>query len=271
MLFKNIKPITNSQRNLKLLDKSNLSKVKPLKSKTLGLSFSGGRNNLGRITSFRKGGGHKRRYRKIDFIRKKLNGIVLSVEHDPNRSSFIASVYDFQKKEAFYILAPQGLSVGDLIKSGHSAKIKIAHSLPLSEIPVGSFVHNVCLETGKGGQLARAAGNFGQLIQKDFRFGRIRLRSGEQRKVSLSCWATFGILSNQYLKLVSLGKAGRSRWLKRRPSVRGVAMNPIDHPHVCGEGKTSGGRPSVTPWGKPARGRQTSNSKSKNILVSRKA
>jgi large subunit ribosomal protein L2 len=270
MLLKKIKPTTPSRRHLKLLDKSVLSKNKPLKSQTVGLPVSGGRNNLGRITSFRKGGGHKKLYRKINFVRKDLNGIVLSLEYDPNRTSFIASVYDLKKKQAFYILAPQGLEKGDIIQSGPQAAIKIGHSLPLASIPVGSFIHNVSLSKGKKGQIARAAGNYAQLIQKDNTFGRIKLQSGEQRLVPVDCYASIGILSNENKNLISLGKAGRSIWLNRRPSVRGVAMNPIDHPHGGGEGKTSGGRPSVTPWGKPARGQATSRSKNKLVVVSRK-
>ena len=270
MILKSIKPATPSQRHLKLLNRVNLSKVKPLKSQTIGLKSTGGRNNLGRITSFRKGGGHKKLYRKINLLRKDLNGIVLSIEHDPNRTTLIASVYDFEKKKPFYILAPQGLKIGDLVKSGSKAKIKIGHSLPLFNIPVGSFIHNISLSDNSEGKIARAAGTFAQLIQKDLRFGRLKLQSGEQRLVSLGCTATIGMLSNQNKKLTSLGKAGRSRWLNRRPSVRGVAMNPVDHPHGGGEGKTSGGRPSVTPWGKPTRGRPTSRSQNKNILVSRK-
>jgi large subunit ribosomal protein L2 len=270
MLLKKIKAATPSQRHLKLIDKSFLSKNKPLKSQTIGLITSGGRNNLGRITHFRKGGGHKKLYRKIDFLRKDSNGIVLSLEYDPNRTAFIASVYDVLKKQPFYILAPQGLKTGDIIQSGKHAEVKIAHSLPLARIPVGTFIHNISLSKGKKGKIARAAGNYAQLIQKNNTFGRIILRSGEQRLISVECTATIGILSNENKNLTSLGKAGRSIWLNRRPTVRGVAMNPVDHPHGGGEGKTSGGRPSVTPWGKPARGQSTSRSKSPLVVVSRK-
>jgi len=256
-------------RHLKLLDKSMLSKINPLKSKCRGLKLTGGRNNLGRITNFRKGGGHKKLYRKIDFIRTETEGIVLSLEHDPNRTAFIASVYDLKKKVFFYILAPQGLKPGDIVKSGPHAEIKIGHSLPIEKIPVGSFIHNICLSKGKKSQLVRAAGNFAQLIQKDNLFGRIKLQSGEQRLISVDCTATMGILSNENKNLICLGKAGRSVWLNKRPTVRGVAMNPVDHPHGGGEGKSSGGRPSVTPWGKPARGQKTSRSKNKLVIVSR--
>lgn len=272
MIFKTINPVTPGQRQLKLLDKSHLSKRKPIKSQLTGLTSSGGRNNLGRITSFRKGGGHKKLYRNIDFVRNNTSGIVISIEHDPNRSCHIAGIFDSLSHEYNYILAPKGLKVGHIIKSVHEADVKIGHSLELKDIPIGSFVHNIGLVPKRGGQIARAAGNYAQLIQKDSDFARIKLRSGEQRLVPVNCIATLGILSNENHNLISSGKAGRSRWLNKRPIVRGVAMNPVDHPHGGGEGKTSGGRPSVTPWGKITKGKPTRNPKLKNklIVVSRK-
>jgi len=267
MIFKRINPVTPGQRQLKLLDKSYLSKRQPIKSQLIGLSNSGGRNNLGRITSYRKGGGHKKLYRNIDFIRKNTKGIVISIEHDPNRSCYIAGIFDSSSNKYSYILAPKGLKSGHIIKSIEGAAIKIGHSLELKDIPIGSFIHNIGLASNRGGQLVRAAGNYAQLIQKDSHFARVKLRSGEQRLIPVNCRATLGILSNENHNLISIGKAGRSRWLNRRPIVRGVAMNPVDHPHGGGEGKTSGGRPSVTPWGKSTKGQPTRNKKIKNKLI----
>lgn len=270
MILKKINPTTSSLRQLKLLNKSHLSKINPIKYNTQGLINSGGRNNLGRITSYHKGGGHKKLYRKIDFNRLDLQGIVTSIEYDPNRTSHIASIFDNQKNKYFYIICPKDLKVGHLIKSGFNASVKIGHSLTLNKIPVGSFIHNISLIPGGKGQIARAAGNYAQLIQKDQKYAKIKLRSGEQRLVFLECNATLGIVSNENHNLISLSKAGRSRWLNRKPIVRGVAMNPVDHPHGGGQGKTSGGRPSVTPWSRPTKGQPTSNSKNKLILINRK-
>jgi large subunit ribosomal protein L2 len=258
MYLKSIKPITPSQRQLKLLDKSTLSKkIKPLKSLTSGLSLSGGRNNLGRITNYRIGGGHKRLYRKINFYRKEKESIVLSIEYDPNRTANIASIYDTINRSPSYILAPQGLKKGDLVCSWHTAQIKIGHTLSLEKVPVGTFIHNVSVSPKKKGQIARAAGNYIQLLGKQQGLCRLKFPSGKQKVVLEACRASIGTLSNENKNLINLGKAGRSTWLNKRPSVRGVAMNPHDHPHGGGEGKTSGGRPSVTPWGKPARGQKT--------------
>ena len=270
MVLKKINPVTPGQRHLKLLDKSELSKTLPIKSKTKGIKTSGGRNNLGRITSFTKGGGHKRSYRQIDFYRTNLEGIVTSIEYDPNRTAHIASIFNKINNEYSYIISPKGLKVGDLIKSGSSASIKIGHALRLDDIPLGSFIHNISVTPGGKGQIARAAGNYAQLLQKGLEYAKIKLKSGEQRLVPLTCIATLGTVSNENNNLISLGKAGRSRWLNRRSIVRGVAMNPIDHPHGGGEGKTSGGRPSVTPWGKITKGQPTSKSTNKLIILKRK-
>lgn len=270
MILKRINPTTSSLRQLKLLNKSTLSKKSPIKYKTKGLINYGGRNNLGRITCFHKGGGHKKLYRKIDFNRINLQGIVTSIEYDPNRTAHIAGIFDQQNNKYSYIICPKGLKVGDLIKSGDNANVKIGHSLILDKIPLGSFIHNISTIPNKKGQIARAAGNYAQLIQKDKKYAKIKLRSGEQRLIFLNCSATLGLVSNENHNLISLSKAGRSRWLNKRPIVRGVAMNPVDHPHGGGQGKTSGGRPSVTPWGKPTKGQPTSNSKNKLILITRK-
>jgi len=266
MILKKINPITSSLRQLKLLNKSNLSKKNPIKYNTLGLINSGGRNNFGRITSYHKGGGHKKLYRKIDFNRIDLQGVVASIEYDPNRTAHIACIYDSIKNRYSYIICPKNLKVGDLIKSGLNAAVKIGHSLLLDKIPLGSFIHNISIIPGERGKIARAAGNYAQLIQKDKKYAKIKLRSGEQRFIFLNCTATLGVVSNENHSLISLSKAGRSRWLNKRPIVRGVAMNPVDHPHGGGQGKTSGGRPSVTPWGKPTKGQPTSKSKNKLIL-----
>lgn len=266
MILKKINPITSSLRQLKLLNKSNLSKKNPIKYNTLGLINSGGRNNFGRITSYHKGGGHKKLYRKIDFNRIDLEGVVTSIEYDPNRTAHIACIYDSIKNRHSYIICPKNLKVGDLIKSGLNATVKIGHSLLLDKIPLGSFIHNISIIPGERGKIARAAGNYAQLIQKDKKYAKIKLRSGEQRFIFLNCTATLGVVSNENHSLISLSKAGRSRWLNKRPIVRGVAMNPVDHPHGGGQGKTSGGRPSVTPWGKPTKGQPTSKSKNKLIL-----
>lgn len=269
MILKKINPTSSSSRELILLNKFSLSKQNPVKFNTKGLINCGGRNNLGRITNFHKGGGHKKLYRTIDFLRKDLTGIVFSIEYDPNRTAHIASIF-LKNKKFRYIIAPKGLKIGDLIKSGSDANIKIGHSLFLDRIPVGSFIHNIGLRPYKKGQIARAAGNYAQLIQKNQKYAKIKLRSGEQRLISLKCIATLGIVSNENYNLISLSKAGRSRWLNKRPIVRGVAMNPVDHPHGGGQGKTSGGRPSVTPWGKPTKGQPTVIPNNKLIVITRK-
>ena len=276
MAIKYAKPVNSSTRQLIQIDFSELSKVQSPKSLAKGLSKVGGRNNHGRLTAFRKGGGHKRRYRLVDFKRNELvKGKVSSIQYDPNRSSFIAHVVSqsSETKKHFYILAPQGLKVGDMIESGINVPRRIGNTLPLRNIPVGTLIHNIELKPGAGGKYARAAGSFGTLLQHvDDKYGLVRLKSGEQRLVPIDCCATIGVVSNPDHHNVSLSKAGRSRWLGRRPVVRGVAMNPVDHPHGGGEGKTSGGRPSVSPWGKLTKGPRTRNRKknSKLILQSRR-
>lgn len=265
--LKKIKPRTSAQRNLIKIKSQFISKTPLLKHNILGIKTSSGRNNTGKITIFQKGGGHKKRYRKIAFSRKR-NGIeiITSIEYDPNRNSFIASSYNFMLKSYQYVLAPKNLKVGDIIKSGLIAETKIGHSLPISKIPVGSLMHNISNIHTQKAQISRAAGTFSRLIEKTSKYGRILLSSGKQQLVPIQCFATLGIVSNDYTFLTTRAKAGRSRWLNQRPTVRGVAMNPIDHPHGGGEGKTAGGRSSVTPWGKPTKGVKTSRSKNKLII-----
>jgi len=263
MALKTFKPNTPSQRQLVLVDRSALYKGKPVKALTEGLSKSGGRNNTGRITSRRRGGGHKRSYRLIDFKRNKLDvsATVERIEYDPNRTAFIALI-KYDDGELSYILAPQRLDVGDKVISSKTADIKPGNTIPLSSMPVGTIVHNVEMKPGKGGQIARSAGAYVQYVGRDQGYAIIRLNSGETRLVHGSCLATVGAVSNPDNSNTNMGKAGRNRWLGRRPSVRGVAMNPVDHPHGGGEGRTSGGRHPVTPWGKPTKGKRT-RSKSK--------
>lgn len=268
--IKKIRPVTPSLRGHRSFLKPLGKQKKFLKQKTSGFQRSFGRNHSGRITAFQRGGGHKRLYRSVDFSRQESQGIVQGLEYDPSRTAFLARVYNPVKKEHFYIIAPKNLWVGSLIHSGKEADIRVGHSLPLSMIPVGSLLHNISVMPKKVGQIARSAGTYAQLIQKTKDYGRIRMPSGEQRLIPLSCFATLGVVSNENHRLSLIGKAGRSRWKSRRPHVRGVAMNPVDHPHGGGEGKTSGGRPSVTPWGKPTKGPKTSRSKNSLILVSRK-
>ncbi len=269
-VFKNIKPITSSTRGLKLIKKPAFWSKKYLKNLVDRLPIRSGRNNTGSITIGRRGGGHKKLYRFLDFYRKDLCGIVQGLEYDPYRRAFLSRVYDKTSNTFSYILAPKNLIPGSIIKSGINADIRLGHALPLSKIPVGSLIHNVCLKEKGKAVYVRAAGMYAQLIQKAKGYGRIRFRSGEQRLVPVTAVATLGVVSNENVKLIRLGKAGRSRWKGKRPRVRGVAMNPVDHPHGGGEGKTSGGRPSVTPWGKPARGPKTTRSFNKFVVVSRK-
>lgn len=229
---------------------------------TEGLTKSGGRNNTGRITARRIGGGHKRRYRLVDFKRRKFDqpAVVERLEYDPNRTAFIALVR-YEDGELAYIPAPQRLKVGDSIVSGERVDVKPGNAMPLKNIPVGTIVHNVELKAGKGGQLARSAGTYVQLVGRDQGYAQLKLASGELRIVRGECLATIGAVSNPDQSNINLGKAGRNRWLGKRPAVRGVAMNPIDHPHGGGEGRTSGGRHPVTPWGKPTKGKKTRNNK----------
>jgi large subunit ribosomal protein L2 len=271
MALKSYKPTTPGQRQLVIVDRSDLWKGSPEKSLTVGLRSKGGRNNMGRITMRFRGGGHKRRYRLIDFKRGKFDmaATVERLEYDPNRSAFIALVR-YEDGELAYILAPQRLAVGDQVVSGQRADIKPGNALPLKNIPVGTIVHNVELKAGKGGQLARSAGTYVQLVGKDQGYAQIRLSSGELRMVRGECLATIGAVSNPDQQNISLGKAGRTRWLGHRPHVRGVAMNPIDHPHGGGEGRTSGGRHPVTPWGKPTKGKKTRSNKLTDKLIMRR-
>ena len=270
MALKSYKPNTPGQRGLVLVSRDSLWSGKPEKTLTVGLSKSGGRNNKGRVTARRRGGGHKRLYRMIDFKRNhfEIPAKVERIEYDPNRSAFIALLlYDDGKKS--YILAPQRLAVGDTVVSSPKADIKPGNALPLANIPVGTIIHNVELKLGKGGQIARSAGTYVQLVGRDQSYSILRLNSGEQRMTRSECMATIGAVSNPDNKNIKLAKAGRSRWLGRRPSVRGVAMNPIDHPHGGGEGKTSGGRHPVTPWGKPTKGKKTRTNKTTDRLILR--
>ncbi len=271
MPLKKFNPSTPGQRGLVLIDRSELYKGKPLKKLTTGISKSGGRNNSGRITSWHKGGGHKRKYRLIDFKRTKFDveGTVERIEYDPNRSSFIALI-KYSDGEQNYIIAPQKLAKGDKIVSSLKADIKPGNSMPLNAVPVGTIVHNVELKPGKGGQLARSAGSYIQVIGKDLSYSILRLTSGEVRLVLSKCMCTVGSVSNPDNQNQNLGKAGRNRWLGKRPSVRGVAMNPIDHPHGGGEGRTSGGRHPVTPWGVPTKGKRTRNNKMTDRLIIRR-
>jgi len=268
MIFKKYKPTTSSVRHLKLLKKKEgFSLNSPLKNKRIFIKNSGGRNNQGKITSYHKGGGVKQLYRKIDFLRQNSKGIVEKIEYDPCRTSFIAKIFDFDKNFHFYILAPHGLEKGNYIQSGNFSPLKNGNALPLYKIPVGFLIHNLSIKPGFKAQLIRSAGAFGQLIQKNQYQARIKLPSGEQRLVLVNNTATLGVLSNANNCYNIFGKAGRSRWKNKRPIVRGVAMNPVDHPHGGGEGKTSGGRPSVTPWGKPTKGPITSKFKKKRPYI----
>ncbi len=270
MALKSYKPNTPGQRGLVLVSRDGLWTGKPEKTLTIGLTKSGGRNNKGRVTARRRGGGHKRLYRVIDFKRNhiEVSAKVERIEYDPNRSAFIALLlYEDGKKS--YILAPQRLAVGDTVISSANADIKPGNALPLANIPVGTIIHNVELKPGKGGQIARSAGTYVQLVGRDQAYSILRLNSGEQRMTRSECMATIGAVSNSDNKNIKLAKAGRSRWLGKRPSVRGVAMNPIDHPHGGGEGKTSGGRHPVTPWGKPTKGKKTRTNKTTDRLILR--
>ncbi len=272
MALKKYKPVTNAMRGLVLVDRSQLHKGKPVKTLTEGLSKSGGRNNTGRVTIWSRGGGHKRRYRVIDFKRRKwdVSATVERLEYDPNRTAFIALIR-YDDGERAYILAPQRLQPGDKVIAASRADIRPGNAMPLSSIPVGTIVHNVEMKPGKGGQLARSAGTYVQLIGRDAGYAQIRLNSGEQRRVHGDCMATIGAVSNPDQANIKLGKAGRRRWLGHRPIVRGVAMNPVDHPHGGGEGRTSGGRHPVTPWGKPTKGKRTrSNKRTDGMIIRRR-
>jgi large subunit ribosomal protein L2 len=271
MALKHFKPTTPSQRELVLIDRSGLWKGKPVKALTEGLHGSGGRNNTGRTTVWSRGGGHKRRYRMIDFKRRKFDvpGTVERLEYDPNRSAFIALIR-YDDGELSYILAPQRVKAGDKVIAGDRVDVVPGNAMPMQNIPVGTIIHNVEMKPGKGGQIARAAGTYVQLVGKDAGFALLRLSSGERRMVRAECMATIGAVSNPDNQNTNLGKAGRKRWMGRRPVVRGVAMNPVDHPHGGGEGRTSGGRHPVTPWGKPTKGKRTRSNKASDSLILRR-
>lgn len=267
MNLKTYNPKTPSLRNLIQLNKKSLNKKPLLKTKIKGMHLKCGKNFTGKLTSYNRGGGHKKKYRHIDFKQNTdINGIVTTLEYDPFRSCNIASVYHYNKNSFKYVIAPKNLSVGDIIKTGKNAEPKNGHSLPIEKIPIGCLIYNVFPTKNSYSQLSRSAGTFSQLIEKTPNFGKIVLSSGEHRTLSVKCFASIGVVSNELFMLTTLGKAGRSRWLKKRPKVRGVAMNPVDHPHGGGEGKTSGGRTSVTPWGKPTKGGRTSRSKNKLVF-----
>lgn len=270
MALKNFNPVTQSLRGTVLISRAELWKGKPLKGLTEGLSSSGGRNNHGRITSRFRGGGHKQSYRLVDFKRRKrdMPAVVQRLEYDPNRTAFIALV-KYQDGELAYILAPQRLKAGDQVVASARADIKPGNAMPLSAIPVGTIVHNIEMKTGAGGKIARAAGQYAQLVGKDAGYAQIKLMSGELRMVRGECMASIGAVSNPDNSNQSLGKAGRSRWLGRKPHQRGVVMNPVDHPHGGGEGRTSGGRHPVTPWGKPTKGYKTRVNKRTDRLIIR--
>ena len=272
MALKSYKPTTPGQRGLVLIDRSGLWKGRPEKTLVEGLTKSGGRNNLGRMTVRHRGGGAKRLYRFIDFKRRKWDvpGVVERLEYDPNRTAFIALI-KYTDGEQAYIIAPQRLAVGDKVVAGAKVDVKPGNAMPLSGMPIGSIVHNIEMKAGKGGQIARSAGTYAQFVGRDAGYAQLRLNSGEVRLVREECMATVGAVSNADHMNQNLGKAGRNRHLGWRPTVRGVAMNPVDHPHGGGEGRTSGGRHPVTPWGRPTKGARTRSNKAttKFILRSR--
>ncbi len=265
--------MTPGQRQLVLIDRKGLHKGGPVKALTEGQKRNGGRNNTGRVTVRWQGGGHKQRYRIMDFKRRKFDApaVVERLEYDPNRTSFIALI-KYKDGELAYILAPQRLAVGDTVVSGEKVDVKPGNAMPLSAMPVGTIVHNVEMKPGKGGQIARSAGTYAQYLGRDAGYALLRLNSSEVRKVSLACMATVGAVSNPDHMNEVIGKAGRNVWKGKRPSVRGTAMNPIDHPHGGGEGRTKGGRHPVTPWGKGTKGNKTRTNKrtTKFIVRTRK-
>jgi large subunit ribosomal protein L2 len=271
MALKTYKPTTPAQRQLVLVDRSALYKGKPLKALTEGKSSTGGRNNLGRITTRFRGGGHKKAYRTVDFKRARHDApaLVERIEYDPNRTGFIALI-SYKDGEQAYILAPQRLAVGDTIVAGDHVDVKPGNAMPLGNIPVGTIVHNIELKIGKGGQLARSAGTYAQIVGRDGEYIILRLNSTEQRLVHGRCMATIGAVSNPDHMNTSIGKAGRVRWKGRMPHNRGITMNPVDHPHG---GRTKGGGHPVTPWGFPTKGKKTRKNKStaKFIIASRHA
>ena len=268
MAVRKYKPTSAARRGMSVSSFDDITKSKPERSLIEKQSKSGGRNNLGRITTFQRGGGHKRRYRRIDFKRDKweVPAKVAGIEYDPNRSARIALLH-YADGEKRYILAPLGLSVGDSIQTSRQADIQPGNTLPLETIPLGTIVHNVELKPGKGGQMVRAAGGGAQLMAREGKYATLKLPSSEMRRVLARCLATVGQVGNLDHENVSIGKAGRSRWLGRRPNVRGVAMNPVDHPHGGGEGRTAGGRHPVTPWGVPTKGHKTRKKRASNKFI----
>ena len=270
MALKTYKPTTPSQRQLVVVDRSELHRGKPVKGLVEGKHSTGGRNNHGRVTVRWRGGGHKRAYRRIDFKRRKLDmpAVVERLEYDPNRTAFIALIR-YEDGEISYILAPQRLAAGDSVVASRRADVKPGNAMPLVAMPVGTIVHNVEMKPGHGGQIARSAGTYAQYLGRDQGYAYLRLNSGEQRLVHQNCFATVGAVSNPDHANINIGKAGRNRWKGRMPSVRGVAMNPVDHPHGGGEGRSSGGRHPVTPWGKGTKGTKTRNNKRTNKFIAR--
>jgi large subunit ribosomal protein L2 len=274
MALKKYKPTTPGQRQLVLVDRSALYRGAPVKTLTEGKPSTGGRNNNGRITTRFRGGGHKKSFRVVDFKRRKFDAParVERLEYDPNRTAFIALV-KYEDGELAYIIAAQRLAVGDTVVAGEHVDVKPGNAMPAGNIPVGTIVHNIELKIGKGAQIARSAGSYAQIVGRDGEYVILRLNSGEQRLMHGRCMATIGAVSNPDHMNISIGKAGRTRWLGRRPHNRGVSMNPVDHPHGGGEGRTSGGRHPVSPWGFPTKGKKTRKNKSttKFIISSRHA
>ena len=270
MALKNYNPTTPSLRQLVLVDRKELWKGKPVKTLTEGKHSTGGRNQHGHITSRFRGGGHKRAYRLVDFKRRKWDvvGVVERLEYDPNRTAFIALVR-YEDGTLSYILAPQRLAVGDKVIAGKKTDVKPGNAMELASMPVGTIVHNVEMKPGKGGQIARSAGTYVQVVGRDRGMVIVRLNSGEQRYIHANCMATIGAVSNPDNQNQNFAKAGRGRWMGKRPLTRGVAKNPVDHPHGGGEGRTSGGRHPVTPWGKPTKGARTRHNKSTDKMIIR--
>lgn len=273
MAVKHFRPVTPSRRFMTVKSQEGLSKVSPEKSLLAPLKSSGGRNNSGKTTSRHRGGGHKRRYRIIDFRRNKIDvpATVKSIEYDPNRSANIA-LLQYVDGEKRYILAPKGVQVGEILTSGPEVEVKPGNAMPMDSIPVGSVIHNIEIKPGKGGQMVRSAGTGAQLMAVEGGMAVIKLPSGEMRRVQSRCWATLGVVGNQEHMGIVIGKAGRSRWLGIRPQTRGMAMNPKDHPHGGGEGRSKSGHHPVSPWGKPCRGYVTRNRKkySGKLIISKR-
>jgi large subunit ribosomal protein L2 len=272
MAIKNYKPTSAGRRWMTGIDTSELSRKRPEKKLTRPMLRSAGRDNYGHLTVWWRGGGHKRRYRLVDFKRRKLNipAKVAALEYDPNRSAFLA-LLNYADGEKSYILAPHGVKVGDMLVASENAEAKPGNHIPLKNIPLGTLIHNLEHKLGKGGQLIRSAGSYGQILAKEGDYALVRMPSGEERKILLDCWATIGQVSNPDHVNITIGKAGRSRWLGRRPHVRGVAMNPVDHPHGGGEGRSGPGRNPTTPWGLPTLGAKTrKNKRTDQFIVKRR-